>query len=221
MKNKGSALAFLFVLFVMCIGSYAAVSALLKGKASSPIALETEAPTTQGEMTLASSTPVPTDTPAETPVPHSELSTPVAPTATPVPPATPTSPPRPTATPSSTATPGTASPTRAAPIGEYPFVATRNERDCRANAGYIRGTVYDADGNTLSGVNVHLYSDAYDQRIQSKGGIDMGKYDFPMGPDAARFYLEIVDNLGNPISAAELVDYDPACTNYVDWQRVQ
>lgn len=83
--------------------------------------------------------------------------------------------------------------------------------------------VYDADGNGLPGINIRLYNNqGYDERTVSKSGaIDFGAYDFPMGPDAAYFYLEIVDNLGNPFSAPEVVDYDPRCTSYVDWQSVQ
>jgi hypothetical protein len=99
MQNKGSALAFLFILSLMCLGTYAAVSTLMKGRSSNVIALETLTPSPAGETTPTSSIPVPTDTPVETPSPHPEVSTPVAPTATPIPPATPTSPPQPTPTP--------------------------------------------------------------------------------------------------------------------------
>ncbi len=223
MQNKGSALIFLFVLFVMCLGTYGAVSTIVKGRGSDVIALETLTPTAAAETTATRSTPVPTDTPAETPTPHSELSTPVAPTATPIPPATPTSPPRPTATPTTTPGRSAVSPTPAPAVVEHRFRVIENRQDCTPGQGYVRGTVYDADGDRLQGIHVHLYDNqAYDEHTESKAGaIDKGQYDFPMGPDAARFYLEIVDNLGNPLSAPEAVDYLPGCTNHVDWQRVQ
>jgi len=223
MQSKGSALVFLFVLLVMCLGTYAAVSTLMKGRGSSIIALETLMPTAEAETAVASSTPVPTHTPAGTPTPHSELSTPVVPTATPVPPATPTSPPRPTATPTPTTTRVVTSPTPVPPVGAYLFSAIRNEQDCRGGHAYVRGTVYDADSNGLPGIRIRLYNDfgyAPDP-ISSKGPAEAGQYEFFMGPDAGRFYLVIVDNVGQPLSAVESVDYLPGCTNYVDWQRVQ
>lgn len=222
MQNKGSALIFLFVLFVMCLGAYGAVSTLMKGRSGNVIALETLTPIAGAETSATSSIPVPTDTPGETSTPNSELSTPVVPTATPIPPATPTSPPQPTATPTPAPTGPVATPPPP-PVGEHLFRTTRNERDCQNGQGYIRGMVYDANRSGLSDVNVHLYNYAgYDDRTLSKAGaIDMGAYDFPMGPDEGRFYLEIVDSLGNPISAAVVVDYLPGCTSYVDWQRVR
>jgi hypothetical protein len=222
MQNRGSALIFLFVLFVMCLGTYAAISTFMKGGGTDVIALETLTPTAEAEMTAASSTPAPTNTPLETPTPHSEVSTPVAPTPTPIPPVTPTSPPPPTPTLSPAPTTVPATPTPVPPVGGRLFGVIRNEQDCSAG-GYIRGMVYDADGAALSGINIRLYSNqGYDERAQSKAGaIDLGAYDFPMGPDAARFYLEIVDNLGNPLSGPEVVEYRPDCTSYVDWRSVQ
>jgi hypothetical protein len=223
MQNKGSALIFLFVLFIMCVGTYAAVSTLVKGRGGNVIALETLTPTTGAGVTVTSSIPVPTDTPAQTPTPHSELSTPVAPTATPIPPATPTSPPRPTATPTHTPTLSASGPTPAPPAGEYLFRVSRNERDCSASGGYIRGTVYDADGTGLQGINIFIRDDYGNTAgpVQSKGPPNAGEYDFPRGSDPGLFHLLIVDNIGRALSAVVDVDYLPNCTNYIDWQRVR
>jgi len=221
MQNKGSALVFLFVLFIMCLGGYAAVSTLMKGTGGSVIALETLTPTTGAETTATSSIPVPTDTPVETPTPHSELSTPVAPTATPIPPATPTSPPQPTPTPSATPTGAVASPAPVPPVGEYLYSVIHNEPDC-SRGQIIGGRVYDADGEGLPGVSIHLYNDyGWSAGKLSEGPPQAGKYEFTMGLDSGLFHLLIVDNVGRPLSNAVDVDYDPACSNYIDWERVQ
>jgi hypothetical protein len=222
MQNKGSALIFLFVLFVMCLGTYGAVSTIVKGRGSDVIALETLTPTAGAETTATRSTPVPTDTPAETPTPHSELSTPVAPTATPIPPATPTSAPRPTATPTTTPGRSAVSPTPAPPVGEYLFSAVRNERDCSSGGRLIGGKVYDADGAGLPGVKVHLYNDyAWSAEKSSEGPPQAGKYEFTMGSDVGLFHLVIVDNIGQPLSGVLDVDYQPSCSYYIDWRSVQ
>jgi hypothetical protein len=196
---------------------------LLKGSAVNVIALATLTPPTEPRATSTASIPEPSHTPADTPTPHSEVSTPVAPTATPIPSPTATSPQQPTATPSPAPTVPTASPTSAPPSGEYLFAAIRNTKDCTGIQGYIRGTVTDSDGERLSGVHVHLYNNQeIDELTQSKAGaLDMGWYDFPLGPDAGRFYLQIVDNAGRPLSPQETVDYSPNCTTYVDWQRTR
>ncbi len=220
MQNKGSALVFLFVLFVMCLGAYGAASTLMKGRTGNIVALETLTPTAGVETSATSSIPVPTDTPAETPAPPSELSTPVVPTATPVPPATPTSPPQPTATPTSTPAGSVATPPP--PVGEYLFRATRNERDC-SSGGLIGGRVYDADGVGLQGIGIRIYNDygwSPPPRL-SQGPPQAGKYEFTMGADAGLFHLLAVDNIGRPLSAVVDVDYEPACSYYIDWQRVQ
>jgi hypothetical protein len=217
MQNRGSALAFLFVLSLMCLGTYAAVSTLMKGRSSNVIALEALTPTPAGETTPTSSIPVPTDTPVETPSPQPEVSTPVAPTATPIPPATPTSPPQPTPTP----TRSVASPTPVPPVEGHLFRAVRNERDC-STGRLIAGSVYDADGNGLPGISIRIYNDygwSPPPRL-SEGPPQIGKYEFTMGFDAGVFHLLIVDNVGQSLSAEVDVNYEPACSYYIDWQRM-
>jgi len=218
MQNKGSALAFLFVLSLMCLGTYAAVSTLMKGRSSNVIALQALTPTPAGETTPTSSIPVPTDTPVETPSPQPEVSTPVAPTATPIPPATPTSPPQPTPTP----TRSVASPTPIPPITEHLFRVVSDQRDCSTGQGYIRGMVYDANGDGLPGIGVRLYNDfGYSpDPIPSKEPPQAGEYEFAMGPDEGLFHLLIVDNVRRPLNPVANVDYLPGCTYYIDWQRM-
>lgn len=223
MQNRGSAIAFLFIALIMCLGMCMAVSVLVKGSGRNVIALETLTPRKEAQITATGSIPVPTDTPAETPTPHSGLSTPFVPTATPIPPPTATPPPKPTPTPSPAGAEPEVTPTRPSPVTGYEFRVARREKDCGPGQRYIRGQVLDVNSHGLPGVNVHLYNNLeIDEVAQSKGGVlDMGAYDFPLGPDAARFYVEIVDASGRPLSAPETVDYSPGCTSYVDWQRAE
>jgi len=88
---------------------------------------------------------------------------------------------------------------------------------------YIRGTVYDAQGNRQAGVRVRLYSDWERDEIRETKGtvIDLGEYNFVMGYDSGLYRLEIVDSAGRPLSLPHNVDYKAGCTVYIDWQRVE
>lgn len=220
MQNKGSAVAFLFVLLVMCVGGCVAFSALTSGRGPQTVSLESSTPTWATEPTPAGSTSAPTYAPAETPSPHSELSTPVAPSATPVPPSTPT--PQASATPAvpPTATRTTTGPGPAPPPGSYQYRVIRNERDC-TKGGVIGGWVYDTAGNGLPWASVRIYNDfGWTATQQSEGPPQSGKYEFPLG-DAVLFHLEVVDNDGRVVSPTVDVNYDPTCSQRVDWERVQ
>ena len=221
MQSKGSAVAFLVVLMVMCVGACLAFSALTSGRDSRVVAVESLSPSGEATTRAADSSPMPSETPAQTPSPSSDLSTPVVPTATPVPPSTPT--PLPSPTPATTPTP-TAESTGPGPIppqGPYPYRVTRNEADCSAG-GLIGGRVYDASGNGLAWANVYLYNDyGWSARKQSEGPPQAGKYEFTMGSDAGLFHLVIVDEADQPQSNVVDVDYKPNCSQIVDWERVQ
>jgi hypothetical protein len=220
MQSKGSALAFVFVLLVMCLGGYAAFNTLAKGRSDAVIPSESQTPPTGAETTATSSIPAHTNTPEAAASPDSELSTPVVPTATPVPPPTPTLAPQPTPTATPSPTIPAAEPTPAPPSGPHQFYVIRNERDCAAG-GIIGGWVYDADGNGLPWVNISLYSQWWSAPLkQSEGPPQSGKYEFAMGYDAALFRLLIVDANGQPLSAVIDVDYQPDCSYRIDWQRV-
>jgi hypothetical protein len=56
---------------------------------------------------------------------------------------------------------------------------------------------------------------------QSEGPPQTGKYEFTLGPDAGVFHLLIVDTDEQPLSAVVDVDYQPGCSQRIDWQRVQ
>jgi len=221
MQSKGSALAFLFVLLLMCLGACAAFSALTRGRQSQAVAVESWTPTAASVSSPAGSTPVATDTPAGTPSPNPELSTPVVPTATPVPPATPSpiESPTPRVRPTSTQTSGEATPV--VPLGGYQFRVVQNERDC-ATVRLIGGWVYDADGNGLAGAQMYLYNDyGFEAPQQTRGQPETGKYEYTMGSDAGVFHLVIVDGAGNPLSPVVDIDYQPDCSQRVEWQRIQ
>lgn len=221
MQNKGSALAFLLVLLLMCLGACAGISALTRGAGSRVVAEESWTPSMATPSSPVGATPTPSDTPAETPSPHSEVSTPVAPTATPMPPATATPLPSPTPTVGPTSTRPAGGATPFVPQGGNQFSIVHNERDC-TKGGLIGGWVYDAGGNGLPWANLHLYNDyGWSADKQSEGPPQAGKYEFTMGFDAGLFHLVIVDGAGQPLGPVVDVDYRPECSQRVDWQRVQ
>jgi hypothetical protein len=220
MQSKGSALAFLAVLLLMSLGVCGSFIALTRGRAADVVTMETRTPPGPSTTVVSDSSPIATDIPAGTPSPNSELSTPVVPTATPVPPSTPTSPPSPTPSVSPTPT-GTETQPGPPPPGANQYRVTRNERDC-SKGGLIGGWVYDAAGNGLGWANLRLYNDyGWSAAKQSEGAPQAGKYEFTMGFDSGRFHLVILDNDGQPASPLVDVDYDPICSQLVDWERVQ
>jgi hypothetical protein len=222
MQSKGSAVAFFVVLIVMCVGACAAFSALTSGRDSRVVAVESLTPVGETATRAADSSPIPSETPAQTPSPDSDLSTPIVPSATPVPPSTPTPLPSPTPVASPTTTGESTGPgPNPTQQGPYPYRVTRNEADCSAG-GLIGGRVYDASGNGLAWANVYLYADSgWSHVTVSEGPPQAGKYEFAMGSDAALFHLVIVDDADQPQSRVVDVDYKPNCSQIVDWERVQ
>jgi hypothetical protein len=222
MQSKSSAVAFIVVLLVMCVGACAGFSALTRGRESGIVAEESLTPAGVTATAPSEPGPVPTDTPAGTPSPNAELSTPVVPTATPVPPATPTLPPSPTPIVSPSPTETSSGPGPIPPPGSQYWV-TQNERDC-AKGGLIGGWVYDAEGNGLGWAKLRIYNDfGWDPRPykESEGPPQAGKYEFTMGSEAGLFHLVIVNDDGQPVSPVVDVDYDPNCSQRVDWQRIE
>jgi hypothetical protein len=220
MQSKSSAVAFIVVLLLMCVGACAGFSALTRGRESGAVAEESRTPAAATATAPSDLSPVPTDTPAGTPSPNPELSTPVVPTATPVPPSTPTLPPSPTPIVSPSPTETSGGPGPIPPPGSQ-YRVTQNERDC-AKGGLIGGWVYDAEGNGLGWANLRLYNDyGWSAQKQSEGAPQAGKYEFTMGFEAGLFHLVILDNDGQPVSPIVNVDYDPNCSQRVDWQRVR
>lgn len=221
MQSKGSAAAFLAVLLFMSLGACASFIALTRGREGDVAATETWTPAGLTATALSDSSPIATDIPAGTPSPNPELSTPVVPTATPVPLSTPTPPPSPTPSASPIPT-GTGTQPGPPPPGANQYRVIRNEPDC-SKSRLIGGFVYDAAGNGLGGANLWLYNDI-DYRPppnQSEGPPQAGKYEFAMGSLPGLFHLVIKDNDGQPVSPLVDVDYDPSCSQRVDWEKAQ
>ncbi len=220
MKDRGYAIAFFLVLVIICLGAYLSITTILLGKGLPAISFP-------GPTPSAALEPTPTPTlslhPTETPTSFPSVVTPVAPTATPLLLPTPTLAVSPTGSPEPTPseTPTTpAPPTPAGGILYQVFSAERTE--CGQVVAYIRGTVYDAQGSPQGGVRVRLYNDwGYDEVKETKGGADLGNYDFVMGRDSGFFHLEVVDSARRPVSLPHDVDYKAGCTIYVDWRGMK
>ncbi|HUS71171.1 MAG TPA: hypothetical protein VM075_10430 [Anaerolineae bacterium] len=220
MQSKGSAAAFLAVLLFMSLGACASFIALTSGREGDVVAAETWTPAGLTATAPSDLSPIATDIPAGTPSPNPELSTPVVPTATPVPPSTPTPPASPTPSVAPTPT-GTGTQPGPPPPGPSQYRVTRNERDC-SKGGLIGGWVYDAAGNGLGWANLRLYNDfGWAAAMQSEGVPQAGKYEFTMGFEPGLFHLVILDSEGQPVSPVADVDYDPSCSQRVDWERAQ
>ena len=162
----------------------------------------TVAPTSTATATL---TPTSTDTPTVTLTPTATSTATPAPTATPVPP--------------------TDTPTPA-----YLFLPDRLAQPdmshpcpgCPKAPAYIVGTVHDAGGNPLGGVRLVCYNDWHRYPVVgSKGGRDVGQYDFPIIQATVTWYVVVLNEADHPISPEAAVDFDPlvACRYILDWRR--
>jgi hypothetical protein len=226
--SKGHAIGFLLVLLVIILGLYVAFTGFM----SSRQALR-EQPTLPPETAISQSTrrPTPTVTPAlilPTPIP-SETLTPtmtVPISATGSPPSQPTAPPpteppqaRPTDTPASPAEPPTPVP---APAYQFRLAGPAAPDPNHAICCYILGTIRDAAGNGLEGVQVQAFNEWNTlPPAATKGGGEAGQYNIPIGRDAVTWYVVVVDANGNPISTQVPVPFDPNIANgfRVNWQR--
>ena len=88
---------------------------------------------------------------------------------------------------------------------------------------YIHGTVRDAAGNGLEGVQVQV-SNEWSPPLQAvtKGGAEAGMYDIPISNrDVATWYIIVLDAAGTQISSQVQIQYDPNAANgyQVDWRR--
>lgn len=219
MQDRTYAIAFLLVLAVVCLGAYVAVTTLLFRPRVPTISLGTPTPSVPLETTATPTSPT-----FPTPTSPPSLVTPVAPTPTPLPPDIPTPSPSPPSTPEPSPTVPTPTPAPPTPVGGVLYQILSGERtQCGQAVAYIRGTVYDDQGNKRAGVRVHLYTNwGRDEIAETKGAaIDIGEYNFVMGQDSGAYYLEIVDSAGRPLSLPYKVDYKAGCTVYIDWQRAE
>ncbi len=232
--NKGYAFGFLIVLLVVVLGLYVALTSFM----SSRDALRAESapqPTISGQEQATSTPTRPAPTPTATiwvlptPVPGITATlTAVAPidviespSAT-EPPPPPTEPPPapPTETATAVVSPPTPMPT--APAYQFrlagPPAADANYPICC----YIYGTVRDAAGNGLEGVQVQAYNEWTTlPPAVTKGGGEAGMYDIPIGREVVIWYVIVIDGAGNQISSQVQIQYDPNATNAyrVDWRR--
>jgi hypothetical protein len=87
---------------------------------------------------------------------------------------------------------------------------------------YIFGTVRDAGGNPLEGVQVQAFNEWNTlPPAATKGGGEAGQYNIPIGTDPVTWYVMVVDAGGNQISTQVAVQFNAeVATGYrVDWQR--
>jgi len=237
--NKGYAFGFLVVLLVVVLGFYVAYT----GFTSSRDALRSE-PTAPVATRVAQASPLPvspaptdTSTPFVLPSPIPGITatlTAAVPTATnepgaPLPtdaPATASAPTEPPLTePPATAELPTQAPLPTiAPPSNFQF---RLEGPPAADSSYpsccyLYGTVRDASGVPLEGVQVQAFNE-WNQLppAVTKGGGEAGQYNIPIGSDAVTWNLVVVDAAGNRISPQVPVQFDPNVANgyRINWQR--
>jgi len=88
---------------------------------------------------------------------------------------------------------------------------------------YIYGTVKDAVGNGLEGVQVQAFNEwtTFPPAL-TKGGAELGKYDIPIGREVVTWYVRIVDQAGTQISPQVQIQWNPDQANgfRIDWQRI-
>jgi hypothetical protein len=91
------------------------------------------------------------------------------------------------------------------------------------NCCYIFGTVTDAAGNGLEGVQVQAANEwVAPIHALTKSGAEAGKYDIPINPQAGTSWeIVVVDAGGNQISSKVPIEFDSnAASGFrVNWQR--
>ena len=244
--NKGYAFGFLIVLLVLILGCYVAytgfvsaretlraqpVQAVSTGMAQTSsgtirvtpavtatlVLTATTAPQVTGELT-ATLVVMPAVALTDTPVPANPPA--VEPTEPPAP--VPTQPP-PTQ-PANTPSPGEAPPTPiAAPARQFRLAGPPAADPEYPNCCYVFGTVRDAAGNGLEGVQVQA-SNEWIAPVYglTKSGAEAGKYDIPINPQAgAAWDVVVVDPGGNQISSKVRIEFDTNAASgfLVNWQR--
>ena len=116
--------------------------------------------------------------------------------------------------------------------GNFPFTLARPVRNSAGGCGgggnpLIFGMITDRNGAPLPGVHLHLtdeYNSVHDTKPSKSEAVDLGRYDFPLFGPPRRFFVQVVDDAGRPISAVVEVDQgmgsDPGATCHeVDWQQ--
>jgi hypothetical protein len=235
LMNKGYAFGFLIVLLVLILGLYVAYTGFVSSREAllaqptSPASARAE----QATRPAASASATPTPAVAAILTPTQELTITVAvatltsepqpsaaaPTKQAAPPPTRQPPPPPTETPLPQVQPPTP-----LPVPAYQFRLAGPPRGDPAypNCCYIFGTVRDAAGNGLEGIQVQALNEWNTlPPALTKGGGELGQYNIPIGRDMVTWDLIIVDAGGTQISTKAQVQFDPNVANgfRVDWQR--
>ncbi|MGQ9600336.1 MAG: hypothetical protein ACUVWZ_13070 [Anaerolineae bacterium] len=230
--NKGYAVGFLIILLVVILGFYVALTGFISSREAlraepTPVSATSAARATRSPATLL---PSPTTTPPITPTlgiqvpvtttwtPSLILTEPAIPTES-LPPVPTSPPPEPT----ETLPPPTRPPTPV-PAPSFPFrlAGPPTADPSYPTCCYILGSVRDAAGNGLEGIRIQAVNEWTPPVIaMSKGGVDLGKYDIPIGRDRITWYVHLIDSAGNQISTKAQIQFDPNIANAfrVDWQR--
>jgi len=234
-EGRGTAVALFLILLVTCAGTYWAIQTVRTGGTLF----------TFGSTEIITPTPgqvVPTFTPfiglAPSPTPFTPATPVVAtPSPTPQPPIQPAVPTRPTAGPTPTPLPSptprpAASPTPPpSPTPAYLFTVLRQGPDYSkgCNGSYIFGYIYDAQGNPLPGVRVHVfdyYGNDFPPAISKED--PPGWYDVLISSQPNTWVVEIVDEAGNRVSpqvevvnTGRFVEGQEACWHRVDFRRTR
>jgi hypothetical protein len=184
-------------------------------KPGAQLSIETMTPTSAPTWTL---TPIPTPTASATPLPPSPVpgAQPSAETETPAP-----SPIVLTPTPSpSDKDEITQAGYRYLSVGPAQPDLSQPCPGCPRAPGYITGRVVDVGGNPLPGVRLVCYNSWH--RYPVVGTKGSGEYDFPILQAEATWYVVVLDEADQPLSAEAPVDFNPleACWYRLDWQRI-
>ena len=246
--NKGYAFGFLLVLLVVVLGFYVAYTGFTASRETSRLQARTGDTTDDGQAATSPTTLPPTlvATPpfSLTLVPQATITSTMtmtltlevaetsAPTQPPdsAPASSPTAPPSPpTATvgvpeePDGTATPSNQPPTPVAdPARQFRLAGPPAADPSYSICCYIFGTVRDAAGNGLEGVQVQASNEWTPAIVAvTKGGSEIGKYDIPINASIQNWDIALIDAAGTQISSEVRIQFDAnVATGYrVDWQR--
>ena len=223
----------MIVLLVVVLGLYVAITSFISSReahraqaaaaASTEAALPSRTPTrvmpTPTETAMVIPTPVTGLTVTMTIMASAGATEPAAPTETPPPPPTEPPPVRPTDTPAAAVQPPTPLP---APAYQFRLAGPPGPDPGYQICCYVHGTVKDAAGNGLEGVQVQAFNEWTTlPPALTKGGGEAGKYDIPIGREQVTWYVRIVDQAGNQISPQVQLQWNPDEANgyRIDWQR--
>jgi hypothetical protein len=220
-KGIGSAFGFFLVLLVLGLGMYVALTGFQSSRAA--LLAEPSSSPKPATSTPRPATSTPDYTPIPTPVPgltltQTAMAMPPTSTATPLG-AKPEKPAAATkaATPTTTAT--------SASAASFPFrLAAPPAPEPQSGCCYILGMARDAAGVGLEGVLIQAFNEwTRLPPTPTKGGIELGKYDIPIGTDKVTWYVVVVDADGNPLSPQASLTFDPgvAPAVRVDWKKIR